>query len=1530
MAGSRGVFAADDEVGRDLAAVDWAATPLADPRGWPQSLRTAVNILLSSRFSMWMAWGPELTFFCNAAYRRDTLGRKYPWALGRPARQVWAEIWHDIGPRIESVLATGEATWDEALLLFLERSEYREETYHTFSYSPLRDDAGAVVGMLCVVSEETERVIGARRMATLRDLGSDPSVIRTEGEMLDFVAAQLARNPRDLPFTLLYLFDGDGLARLRASSGIGTGHPAAPAELTADPADPWPLAAGPEPIPLDDPRFGELPTGEWAEPPTHALVVPLRRQGDSPLGLLVAGLNRYRPIDAAYRDFVQLVAGHLAAGIAGARGYAEQRRRAEELAELDRAKTIFFANISHEFRTPLTLIMDPVRELRERLGEADPAVRADLELVHRNGLRLGKLVNSLLDFSRIEAGRMRARHEPVELAGLTAELASVFRSAVEKAGLRLEVDCPPLPRPVYVDRGMWEKVILNLLSNALKFTFEGTIRVAVREDGGEAVVTVADTGVGVPAAEMPRLFERFHRVENARARSHEGSGIGLALVRELVVLHGGTIDAESAEGVGTSFTVRLPFGRAHLADAAIAAPGEAPVADDSAEPYVQEAWRWLPDAESDAEVVAAVSNSPDARVLVADDNADMRDYLTRLLRGAGYRAEAVADGREALNAVRAGVPDLVVADVMMPGLDGLALVNALRADPRTASVPVVLLSARAGQEASAEGLRAGADDYLVKPFAAADLLARVRATIELARLRGHHSRWRAALIDSLQEAFFVCDATGAVIEINAAFTDTLGYGPEGLPYRPIHPWWPRAESDPQAVALIERVFAGVRRESRGTHTVPAVHRDGRRLWLRLACNEVRDPDTGRRALVGTLRDVTAERYAAQRETALAALSTRIADATNPSAVVAVAIDELKRLWHAEEVIAALFTDDEAPTITSTEDQRPRNVPTAPSEASARPGATGGEVSPHRESLSEREIGAEGESPSVPPTCGEGRESLSEQEIGAEVPSRRDSLSERQTRADGSSCGESPSDSEVSSGRELLSEQEIGAEAPSRRESLSEQQSVVAGSSRGESRSVSPTGDEVLSGRESLAEPLSGAEGVAGSEVLSEWGSGGRWEVLDEAVRGVLERVAGEVPLRVVGEGSWVGVGVGHPEGRLAVVVELGRRGGFGREDEQLLGLLAGHVAQALTRAHDIDQQRATAIALQRAILGPARLPAGFAVRYEPATRPLEVGGDWYDVVPLPDERIGIVVGDCVGHGLAAAAVMGQLRSACRALLLEQASPAQTLAALDQFAAGVPGARFTTVFCGVLTPETGELSYASAGHPPGILTRRDGTVALLDAGRSLPLAVRPGNVRPQADCRIPPRATLMLYTDGLVERRRRSLTVGIEQAGDALREGRGLIVDELATRIMARMAPREGFVDDVALLLYRHPAPLDIVFPAIAAQIPPVRHALRDWLRRSDIPRALAQNILVAAGEACANAIEHGHRDAPGQDIRLRAEVSMDRLELTVSDTGRWKTPDPVRNSHRGRGTHLMRALMEHVDITSTPTGTTVAMKTRIP
>ncbi|MDI5964976.1 SpoIIE family protein phosphatase [Streptantibioticus silvisoli] len=1372
-----GVFTADPTIGRDLALVDWAATtPLGDPDSWPQSLKTAVSILLSSKFPMWMAWGPDLTFFCNAAYRRDTLGRKYPWALGRPASEVWAEIWNDIGPRIDTVLTTGESTWDQALLLFVERSGYQEESYHTFSYSPLRDDTAQVVGMLCVVSEETERVIGERRMATLRDLGSDPSVVRTEQEMLDFARRQLSRNPADLPFTLTYLFQEDGSAQLAAATGIRAGHLAAARTLPQGSEAVWPAAAPargePALVALDGAAFTDLPTGEWAEAPREALVVPLRQQGGAPYGFMVVGLNRYRTLDDAYRGFVELIAGHVATGVASARSYQAQQRRAEELTELDRAKTTFFSNISHEFRTPLALIMGPVEELRDRLTGADPGVREELEVIHRNGLRLGKLVNTLLDFSRIEAGRMQASYEPVDLATVTAELASVFRSAVDRAGLEFQVDCSPLPEPVFIDRSMWEKVVLNLLSNALKFTFDGSIRVAVRAGDGAAVVTVTDTGIGVAADEMPRLFERFHRIENARSRSNEGSGIGLALVKELVGLHGGEIDAASTEGRGTRFTIRLPFGSAHLPAGVLLPRADGGAAPAVTDPFVQEALRWLP-GEEIATAPAGVKSAADgcadapasgsslrAEVLVADDNADMREYLSRLLRGAGYRVSTVDDGRQALEAVRAKAFDLVVSDVMMPHLDGLALVAALRGDQRTASLPVLLLSARAGQEASIEGLQAGADDYLVKPFAAAELLARVRANIELARLRNHHARWRTALVDSLQEAFFVCDEEGAVIEINAAFTDIIGYGPEGLPYRPIHPWWPDAATDSAAHQQVGEAFALLLGRTKGSYTIPITRRDGHRLWVTATFNQVDEPDTGRRVTVGTFRDVTAEHFAIQRESALAALSTCLSRATSLPEALAGALGELRKIWRARSVVAAVFDHGDEPVLTSTD--AALSWPTLPA---------------------------------------------------------------------------------------------------------------------------------------------------------------GRRETVDQLRRGPV--------LTPVADHTGAGILLEYPDGPLALWIDLGENRPFTGEDQLLLSLLAGHLAQGLNRAHQIDQQRETAIALQRAILGPSQLPDGFAVRYEPATQPLEVGGDWYDTVTLPDGRIGIVVGDCVGRGLEAASVMGQLRSACRALLLQQASPAQTLMALDQFAAGVPGAICTTVFCGVLNADTGQLTYSSAGHPPGILVQPDGTTRLLEDGRSLPLAVRPGNPRPEGACTIPARSTLLLYTDGLVERRRRPLTAGIDQASEALQDGRDTAVDDLATDVMSRLAPADGYDDDVALLLYRHPAPLEMSFPAESSQLAPVRKTLRGWLDQCDLPPNTVQNVLVAAGEACANAIEHGHRDAPGDTIYFRAEAYVDNLRLTIADTGRWKPPQPELNTHRGRGMGLMRALMQQVTVTPGPSGTTVDMHTRI-
>jgi PAS domain S-box-containing protein len=1388
--GPTGMFAADEEVGRDLEAVDWAATPLGPPGSWPQSLQTAVDILLSSRFSMWMAWGPRLTFFCNAAYRRDTLGRKYPWALGRPASEVWAEIWADIGPRIGTVLATGKATWDKALLLFLERSGYPEETYHTFSYSPLRDDAGAVVGMLCVVSEDTERVIGERRMATLRDLGSDPSVVRTEQEMLDFAGRQLDRNRQDLPFTLTYLFDDDGAtARLAGSTGITAGHPAAPSAVGAGDPDPvWPAAALLEGkaalVDLVGAPFAGLPAGVGSEPPAQALIAPLARQGGAPYGFLVAGLNRYRPLDDGYRGFVDLVARHLAAGIASARSYHDQQRRAEELAELDRAKTTFFSNISHEFRTPLTLIMGPAQELQRRLADAGPQVREELEVINRNGLRLGRLVNTLLDFSRIEAGRMQASYEPADLAQVTAELASVFRSAVDRAGLALEVDCPPLPEPVYLDRSMWEKVVLNLLSNALKFTFDGSIRIAVRAESGQAVLTVADTGIGVPAQEIPRLFERFHRIENTRARSNEGSGIGLALVQELIQLHGGTITASSSEGEGTTFTVRLPFGHTHLPADSLVPAGHAAAVSATADPFVAEALRWLPGTVQDsgeglaawpageqimpgsgADPTTGMGRAGDARVLVADDNADMREYLARLLRTAGYQVTAVTDGQAALDAVRSGLPDLVLTDVMMPGLDGLDLVGALRADPRTAPVPVVVLSARAGEEAAAAGLRAGADDYLPKPFSAVELLARVRSNLQMAGFRNRESRFRRALVDSLQEGFFVTDNEGTILEANQAFLALVGHDPGGLPFRWPHPWVSDPQTDPDGRALIDQAFASYQQQGGGRYTVPVRHRDGHTVWLACSSASLPDRDGRARLFVGTARDVTSERLAAQREATLAGFAAALAAVGEISEMLTTAACQIAAALHASQATIALWSAAGAPAITSW--------------------------------------------PRLPP-------------------------------------GQQPSPAVT------------GALAAARHQPAA-------------SVAVLPGED----GARLLAAPLDGA---ATSAV-----------------------VAGFAAARIVRA-----------------------------EERDLFAVLTSHLAQVLAKARDYAQARTVALTLQQAILGPTQLPHGFAARYAPAVAPLEVGGDWYDVVPMPAQRIGVLVGDCVGRGLPAAAVMGQLRSASQALLLRASGPAEALADLDAFADRIPAAECTSVFCAVIDPAAATVTYSSAGHPPAILVTAEGGWVPLDHVRSLPLAVLPsGSPRKQASVPLPPGATLMLYTDGLVERRRVPLDEGINAAAQVLTAHAAQHPDTLADQVMSGMMPAGGFDDDVAVLIYRHPP--DPLTMRVSADSPTclaaIRARLRQWLPQAGIGAEAGADILIAIGEASANALEHGTAGrGTGQEpvqITVMARVADDTMQVTVADTGKWRPPRG--ESTRGRGIAFMHALMDEVTISTAGPGTTVTM-----
>ena len=348
-------------------------------------------------------------------------------------------------------------------------------------------------------------------------------------------------------------------------------------------------------------RFGPLSCGEYPESVKQALALPITPPGcERPVGILVAGVSSRLALNETYRAFFDLLAATITTHVANARAYQEERKRAEALAEIDRAKTAFFSNVSHEFRTPLTLMLGPLEdELAERASPLPPARRERLETAHRNSLRLLKLVNTLLDFSRIEAGRTQASYESTDLAAYTAELASVFRSAVEKAGLTLVVDCPPLPEPVYVDREMWEKIVLNLLSNAFKHTFEGSIIIRLRWCGDFAELAVADSGVGIPETELPRLFDRFHRVKGARSRTHEGTGIGLALVQELVSLHSGAVSIESEEGKGSTFTVTVRTGTAHIPPDRLGGPRALLSTAARATAYVEEALHWLPNATRD-------------------------------------------------------------------------------------------------------------------------------------------------------------------------------------------------------------------------------------------------------------------------------------------------------------------------------------------------------------------------------------------------------------------------------------------------------------------------------------------------------------------------------------------------------------------------------------------------------------------------------------------------------------------------------------------------------------------------------------------------------------------------------------------------------------------------------------------------------------------------------------------------------------------------------------------------------------------
>ncbi|WP_034214704.1 SpoIIE family protein phosphatase [Actinoplanes subtropicus] len=1157
-------------MGRRMAEMDWSSSPLGPPDEWPAELVTAVTTMLASGAQIIIFFGPEYCALYNDAYIPVT-GSKHPEFLGRPARAMWAETYSLLEELFGRVRETGDAYFAADHPFTLERHGFLEETYFDISYDPIRRSDDVITGIFCIVSETTFRVIGDRRVRTLSALGSRLANADDEPAMVAEVAAVLGENRADLPYARL-IFDPAAMPpAAREAAMTGRGGTIALREIVADP------------------------------PPTaaeEALVLPVVA-GASVAGVLIAGVSRLLALDRSYRDFLQLVVAQLSRAVANVRAFELERARVVELATLDHTKTAFFSNVSHEFRTPLTLILGPLEDLL-----ADPALpaaeRERLRPMHRNGMRLLKLVNTVLDFSRLESGRMRADYRPTDLAEYTARLASTFRSAAERAGLELVVDTPPLPEPVHVDREMWEKIVLNLLSNAVKFTAAGSIELRIRAEDGHAVLAVRDTGAGVPAAERPLLFDRFHRVTGAWSRTHEGTGIGLALVRELAELHGGEVTAESELGAGSVFTVRVPFGTAHLPADRIAGDAALVVSDVNPRLFLEEAYSWLRDEPAD-ETVAAPGQG---RILLVDDNADLRDHVARLLRP-HWAVTTAVDGRHALELVERQSFDLVLTDVMMPRLDGFGLIAALRADERTRDVPIVMLSARAGEESSGEGLAAGADDYLVKPFSTRDLIARVRANLDLGQARRLVISRLRGLVDAA-------------------------------------------------------------------------------------------------AAVSTVR-TTAE-------------------------VLDVAARHVQAMTGAGRVVV-----------------------TAP----------GGRA----------EVDGGGP-PGTPPDV--------------------------------------------------------------------------------------------------------------------------RMALPDTSGAGVGE-------LRV-----WSGAG-GPPDP--AVLTQLAR----------LIGL-------RLANARLYEAEHRIASTLQHSLL-PQSLPrvpgAIVASRYLPGSSEAEVGGDWYDVIAAPDDRLFLVIGDVVGKGVPAAAVMGQLRNALRAYILEGFDCGEALTRLNRLVDNLGRRQFATVVCVRFDPVARQLYYSSAGHPPPVLIRPGGAAEFLhDGALGPPIGAFATVTYPTRAGELDPGGRLLLYTDGLIEDRAAGIDAGLtELLEDAVKPADH--VEDLLDTLLAKAARRTRR-DDIALLAVQATEPREFVLrlPADATRLSVLRRRLADFLTGHGVPEADVFDLTVAVSEAAANAIEHPVD--PLEDlITVEASIEDDAVLVTVRDTGTWR---PVaEGGFRGRGLALIGALTE-LSVSRGPEGTAVTLR----
>jgi PAS domain S-box-containing protein len=766
---------------------NWADTPLGALAEWPSNLRTCVRIMLSSQQPIWIGWGEQLIKLYNDPYI-DIVRGKHPTALGQPASVVWKDIWKDIEPLLSKAMTKDEGTYVQSQLLIMERSGFPEETYYTFSYTPVLGDDGKPAGIICYNTADTEKIYSQRALKTLQQFDMLAQK-KSEIEVYQQATRALEVNNFDFPFSLIYKITQPGReARLVASSGFETSLPQP--ETIVDFLNPGTrmgniakaITENELIVSENDGSWGDLPKGPWNVMPSKYVHLPIRGVNKKQvLGLLTVGLNPYRAFDDSYRNFLQSITDQISMGVNNIRAYEEERKRAQALEELDKAKTLFFTNISHEFRTPITLMLGPLEDLMiNQRSTLSAEAHEKLQVTHRHTIRLLKLVNNLLDFSRIESGRHKGQFALTDIALYTKNLAANFRAVIESAGLIFSVDTEDNIPPVYVDRQMWEKVVFNLLSNAFKYTLTGSIAVRLKA-GRQLLLVVEDSGLGIPAKELPLMFDRFHRVDNAGGRTFEGTGIGLSLIKELILMHKGNISVESEVGKGSKFTVTLPFGKDHLPVNQVKdKPGSG---DFTEEIYVDGVAHLLEGQSSvdmDSSKAIEFSESKET-VLIVDDNADMRKHIQAVVENR-YNTLMAGNGIEALALLGKHSVALILCDIMMPVMDGIELLKKVKENPATSYIPVVLITARAGEESRIDGYELGADDYLVKPFSGNELLARIKSQIRVAKTRQKIEESEVkfrTLAETLPQLIWITDSDGSLEYASGRWRAYTGIEPTG-------------------------------------------------------------------------------------------------------------------------------------------------------------------------------------------------------------------------------------------------------------------------------------------------------------------------------------------------------------------------------------------------------------------------------------------------------------------------------------------------------------------------------------------------------------------------------------------------------------------------------------------------------------------------------------------------------------------------------------------------------------------------------